>query len=194
MFAKIKSMSKLVDLGLNVHRYFIPNTYAEYLSYLKLLGFCTIRTDHAFQKTDLPFYVVNLAECTSDYIDKIWEVAQRDNYKLIMSDGVKYDAVQNYNLVVKFERNGDFMFEASELKIPLRHMYRYPMLSCYGNVSTEISEWDIIINKYGIDKRSLKRDLELLYTYGLHDKWLEVTKYPQCVGIKQEHIVFWQII
>lgn len=194
MFNKINSLKSIVKLGLNVHRFYIPNSYKEYIKLLQDLSFCTIRTDHETIKENLPFYIVNTQKNDMRLIDNIWDEAQQNNYKLIISDGIKYDSIQEYNLVTKINENGDFIFEASELKIPLRHMYRYPLLSCYGNIADKISDWDIINNKYGLDKRTIKRDLEILYTYGIYNKWLEVTKYPQGVGIKNEPIVFWQII
>jgi len=194
MFDKIQSLQSIVKLGLNVHRFYIPNSYEEYIKLINDLNLCTIRTDHETKKEDLPFYVVNTFKDNSEYINKIWDVSQQYQYKLIISDGIKYDNIQEYNLVTKIDKNGDFIFEASELKIPLRHMYKYPLLSCYGNISDEITEWSIINNKYGINKCSIKRDLETLYTYGIYGKWLEITKYPQGVGIKNEPIIFWQIV
>ncbi|HHT97476.1 MAG TPA: hypothetical protein GXZ90_06250 [Clostridiales bacterium] len=194
MFDKIKSLKNIVSMGLNVHKFYIPNSYEEYIQLIDQLNFCTIRTDHEVIKEDLPFYIVDQSENDVNYIKNIWDIAEKNDYKLIISDGIKYDDIQNYNLVTKIEKNGDFIFEASELKIPLRHMYRHPLLSCYGNVSEEISEWHIINNIYGIDRHSIKRDLETLYTYGIHNRWLEVTKYPQGVGIRNEPIIFWQII
>jgi len=193
MFAKIESFKKLVSLGLNVHRYFIPESYEEYVDTVKDLTVCTIRTDHQSIVVDLPFYVMDTTKCHPLVVESIWKTALKNDYKLIISDGIKYDPIQEYNLVARFESNGDFIFDASELKIPLRHMYRCPMLSCYGNISEEVSEWTIINNKYGLDRCIIKHDLELLYSYQLYNQWLEVTKYPKGVGIQHEPIVFWQI-
>ena len=44
------------------------------------------------------------------------------------------------------------------------------------------------------NKINIKNDLLTLYNYQLFDKWLEITKYPIPVGVKNNNIVFWQII
>lgn len=193
MFKKIQSLNNIVSLGLNVHRFYIPESYDDCCRILNDWQFCTVRTDHEVFTEDLPFYLVDMRECDVTHVDNIWITAQKKGYKLIISDGIKYDVIQLYNMTVKFERNGDFSFEASELKIPLRHMYRYPLLSCSGNIAADVSEWIVYNARFGLDRRLLKRDLELLYTYQFYGKWLEVTRYPQGVGIKDEPFVFWQI-
>ena len=124
----------------------------------------------------------------------IWEESIEKEYKLIISNGIQYDNIQEYNMVVKFNKKGDFLFEASELKIPLRHMYRHPLLSCSGNLKDEVSQWEIYNARYGINKIYIKNDLLSLYNYQLFNKWLEITKYPIQVGTKNKNIVFWQII
>lgn len=192
-YNKIKSIKSIVQLGLNIHRFLIPSTETEFYNVLKDMQHCTIRTDHEKKTEDLPFYVVNTKETSVDNIKNIWESAQQEKYRLIISDGIKYDSVQKYNLVTKIEKNGDFIFEASDLKIPLRHMYRHPLLSCHGNISDNIHEWSCESEKFGINKVDIKRDLEELYTYQLYGHWLETTKYPIKVGTKQHNIVFWQI-
>jgi hypothetical protein len=194
MYNKIASMNRLVNQGLNVHRFYIPETYAEFCNITEKLNKCTIRTDHAIKTEDLPFYIYDV-----DFEGKmkglgIWKDSEECDYKLIISDGIKYDPIQEYNMVVKFDKNGDFIFEASELKIPLRHMYRHPLLSCSGNLTDGVSEWNIINQKYGINKVHIKDDLLELYNYGIFNKWLEVTKYPQPVGMQNKNIVFWQVV
>jgi hypothetical protein len=96
-------------------------------------------------------------------------------------------------MVVKIQKNGDFIFEASELKIPLRHMYKHSLLFCLGNISDNIHQWFIHKQRYGLNKTIIKDDLLTIYNYQLFDKWLEITKYPIGVGIKNNRIVFWQI-
>ena len=195
MFDKIESLNNIVKLNLNVHQFYIPETYEEYRSLIDKFGFCTIRTDHKFKSEDLPFYIFNKQKDSEEDLDLIWDEAQGKQYKLIISDGIKYDNIQKYNMVMKIQNNGDFIFEASDLKIPLRHMYRYPskLLSCTGNLSDGIHLWHIFNKRYGIDKLIIKRDLLTLYNCGLFDNWLEVTKYPIPVGMKNENLVFWQI-
>lgn len=194
MFNKIKSLNNIINLGLNVHKFYIPNTYEEYCDLINKFKLCTIRTDHKFITEDLPFYIYDSNKDNETKLNSIWNEAQKKEFKLIISDGIQYDTIQEYNMVIKLQNNGDFIFEASELKIPLRHMYRHPLLSCSGNISNEISQWDIYNKRYGIDKINIKKDLLLLYNYQLFDKWLEITKYPIPVGIKNTNIIFWQII
>ena len=193
MYRKIESLKEITKIGLNTHRYFIPNSYAEYRGLLRSLGVCTVRTDHSNKTKDLPFYVVNIHETEMEQVEFIWSDSIKNEYKLIISDGIKYDNIKEYNIVVKFNRNGDFIFDASELKVPLRHMYRYPLLSASGNIADSVSQWDVIHNKIGVNKLSIKKDLEIMYTYGVYNRWLEATKYPKEVGINKENIVLWQI-
>ena len=195
MFDKIKSLNNIVNLNLNLHKFYIPDTYEEYRNLVYKFELCTIRTDHKFISEDLPFYIFNKQKDNDEYLDLIWDKALGKQYKLIISDGIKYDNIQKYNMVAKIQKNGDFLFEASDLKIPLRHMYRHPasLLSCTGNLSDGIHLWHMFNKRYGIDKLIIRRDLLTLYNCGLFDKWLEVTKYPIPVGVKRENIVFWQI-
>jgi hypothetical protein len=181
-------------MGLNVHNFYIPNTYEEYKNITHQLKFCTIRTDHKFITEDLPFYIYDSNKDSEDKLISIWNESQQKEFKLIISNGIQYDNIQEYNMVIKLQKNGDFIFEASELKIPLRHMYRHPLLSCSGDISDEIPQWDIYNARYGINKINIKNDLLTLYNYQIFDKWLEVTKYPIPVGIKNNNIIFWQII
>lgn len=194
MYNKIKSLNKIVDMGLNVHQFFIPDSYEEYKGLVNQLEFCTIRTDHKTKTEDLPFYIFNNKKDNIDKLNSIWNDSLQNEYKLIISNGIQYDNIQEYNMVVKLQKNGDFVFEASELKVPLRHMYRYPLLSCSGNLSDEVSEWKVYNARFGVDKTTIKNDLLSLYTYQIFDKWLEITKYPVQVGIKNNNIIFWQII
>ena len=195
MFDKIKRLNNIVNLGLNLHQFYIPETYEEYKNLISKFELCTIRTDHKYISEDLPFYIFNRQKDGEEYLDLIWDEAQGKQYRLIISDGIKYDNIQKYNMVVKLQSNGDFIFEASDLKIPLRHMYRYPssLLSCTGNLSESIHLWHMFNKRYGINKLIVRRDLLILYNCGLFDKWLEVTKYPIPVGNRKENIVFWQI-
>jgi len=195
MFDKIESLNNIVKLNLNVHQFFIPKTYEEYRDLVNKFGLCTIRTDHKYISEDLPFYIFNKQKDGEEELNLIWDESQGKQYKLIISNGIKYDNIQKYNMVMKIQKNGDFIFEASDLKIPLRHMYRNPssLLSCTGNLSEGIHLWHMFKGRYGIDKLIIRRDLLTLYNSGLFDKWLEVTKYPIPVGMKNEHIVFWQI-
>ena len=194
MYSKINSLKIIINKGLNVHNFYIPYNYDQYKLLLNELKFCTIRTDYKTIPQDLPFYEFNIEKDDENKLNSIWNESKEKEYKLIISNGIQYDNIQEYNMVVKFNEKGDFLFEASELKIPLRHMYRYPLLSCSGNIADEISQWEIYNARYGINKLNIKNDLLTLYNYQLFDKWLEITKYPIPVGVKNNNIVFWQII
>ncbi len=193
MFSKILSLQTIHESGMNHHNYYIPNTYSEFLDIVNQVQHCTIRTDHANITKDLPFYVYHSDKDNESKLIDIWEIANKSYYKLIISDGIKYDNIQKYNMSVSIKQNGDFIFETSELKIPLRHMYKHPLLSCEGNIGDEVSSWLVHNARYGINRHEVKRDLESLYDHKLFDRWLEITKYPIPVGVKQEKIVFWQI-
>lgn len=193
MFDKIQSLNMIKNLSLNIHNFYIPNSYQEYKDIIKQLEFCTIRTDHEVITEDLPFYIFDSRIDNINKLNQIWNDSQLNNYKLIISDGIKYDNIQDYNMVVKIQKNGDFIFEVSELKIPLRHMYRYSLLSCTGNIGDNIHQWSIHKQKYGLNKANIKDDLLTIYNYQIFDKWLEITKYPIGIGIKNSRLVFWQI-
>lgn len=193
MYNKIKSIQKIVEMELNMHRFFIPNSYQEFINVLIAMKNCTIRTDHAFKTENLPFYIYDTADGFKK-AEKIWSEAETEEYKLIISDGIKYDNIQEYNMVVKIDKRGEFIFEASEMKIPLRHMYSYPLLSCSGNIADKVTKWEVYNQRYGINKLDIKRDLEELYLYHIFNKWLEITKYPIPVGVQNQKTIFWQVI
>jgi len=194
LYNKIKSLQTIVNKGLNVHKFYIPDTHEEYKNLINEFKFCTIRTDHRIMSQDLPFYVFDIEKDNEDKLNSIWEESQEKEYKIIISNGIQYDNIQEYNMVVKFNEKGDFLFEASELKIPLRHMYRYPLLSCSGNLKDEVSQWEVYNARYGINKIYIKNDLLSLYNYQLFNKWLEITKYPIQVGTKNKNIVFCRLL
>lgn len=199
MFNKIASLNNLKNAGLNVHNFEVPEDFSQLWFLIKRFKQCTIRYDHNEITESLPFEVVHENEWEDfnklfERISLLWYDSLRNNFKLIVADGLKYDPIQEYNMTVKFQKNGDFIFEASELKIPQRHMYRHPLLSCSGNIASTIHEWEIHNNRYGLDKTIIKRDLERLYVYNIFDKWLELTKYPEPVGIYKKDIVFWQVL
>jgi hypothetical protein len=95
MFDKIQSLNKIKNLGLNVHKFYIPNSYQEYKDIINQLKFCTIRTDHEIITEDLPFYIFDIRKDNEDKLDSIWNNSETNKYKLIISDGIKYDNIQN---------------------------------------------------------------------------------------------------
>lgn len=194
MFKKIKSLCELQENGFNVHYFIVPNTLNEFLQTVLNMQHCTIRYDHTIESKDLPFQIITQKDLSIQNLTAIWNQAKQKEYQLIISNGIQYDPIQTYNMTVKFEKNGDFIFEASGEKVPLRHMYRYPLLSCAGNLTDSIQEWQIIHQLYGLNKCEIKKDLEQLYTHEIYGKWIELTKYPIPVGTQKEQIIFWQIV
>lgn len=200
MYDKIASMEWIRDHGINIHRWIVPTDYNEFLTAVQAFGKCSIRTDHATETKDMPFYVIDseIPESHVNILLNIYNETYVGGYKLIVSDGIKYDSVQEYNMVIKIAKNGDFVFEASPEKVPLRHMYRFPLLSCNGNVCDKANEWLITNFRRDLNRDDIRRDLgylyEQCYRHKLFDMWLELTKYPIPVGLQERHIVFWQIV
>jgi len=194
MYDKITSLNKIVDMGLNVHKFYIPNNLDEFKTICNEFEFCTIRTDHRDRSEDLPFYLYDKSKDSKNRLNQIWDETQQGEYKLIIANAIQFDNIQEYNMVIKIQENGDFIFEASELKIPLRKMYEHPLLSCEGNIVDKPSRWKIYNNREALNKNTINNDLLTLYNFEIFNKWLEVTKYPIPVGIQNDKIVFWQII
>jgi hypothetical protein len=200
MYDKLASMEWIKHTGLNIHQFYVPKDVHEFSRIVIDLEKCSIRTDHATRTKDMPFYTMNIFE-VKDFcraIIDIWSESEREGYKLIVSDGIKYDPVQEYNMTIKIAENGDFDFEASPEKVPLRHMYRFPLLSCSGNVGEETSEWMVRNKRHDLNRVDIRHDIwylyEQCYRYKLFGHWLELTKYPVPVGVQGERIVFWQIV
>lgn len=194
MLDKIKSLIYLDSKGLNHHLWYTAETFLSFKHIIKSLGnFCTIRTDHLEKENDLPFFIVKNE--TEERLKEIWDIIEIGNYVPIISNGIKYDVDQLYNLCLKIESDGSFIFEASTLKIPLRHMYRYPdeLLSAYGNISDRPNQWNFVNNTYGIDRFQLLKVLQKIYTLGIYNKYIECTVYPYSVGVFDDNIVFWEI-
>lgn len=184
-----------MDKGLNIHEFVVPDSYEEFLKVLENYNFtCTIRSDNQRKNLILPFYIIT--EENNSLFRTIWEISLLNNDKLIVTNGLKYDKLQSYNIVVKFDLNGDFIFEASSKKVPLRTMYKYPeyLLSAYGNIDDRLGDWKVIHEVYGLDRRMLYNDLYKLYELRLFNRYLECTFYPIEVGIYKKDYVIWQIV
>jgi len=199
MYEKIRSMEKINSMNLNMQRWCVPETYEEYLRIINDWVFVTIRTDHETKTYDLPFYIIE-QPITLAELKNIWKELKSKNCKLIISDGIKFDKIQEYNMVISIEKDGQFMFEASLLKIPLRHLYKHPqsMLSCQGCIGEDPNHWiNYNPSVSGLNKAQIKKDIEDLYcTYQeiIFGKTLEITKYPIPVGTQKKNIVFWQML
>ncbi len=62
---------------------------------------------------------------------------------LIVSDGRNYDPDMRYNICAKVEKNGEFICEMSPLKVPLRHMYKHPLMCVTGSILEPKHWWNI---------------------------------------------------
>lgn len=194
MYKKIQDLNKLISLGINVHEFNIPEDYNEYKNIiLKFNNLCSIRCDHESITKDLPFFVINKGD--ESFLNKVWEISKEKSYKLIIANGLKYDKIQNYNIVVRFTEQREFIAEISPEKVPLRYMYRYPenILSISGNIDDSIRDWYIINQVYGLDKRIILDDLKELFDLNIRNKWIECTFYPSPVGLLEKNYVVWQI-
>lgn len=194
MLSKIQSLVFLDTKKLNHHLWYTAAQFESFMYTIRALGnFCTIRTDHPTKENDLPFFIVDHE--SEERLMEIWKIIDDGNYVPIISNGIKFDKDQLYNMCIKIESDGSFLFEASILKIPLRHMYRYPddLLSAYGNISDKPNQWTFINNTYGIDRFQLKKILEKIYTLGIYNKYIECTVYPYSVGVFDDNIVYWEI-
>jgi hypothetical protein len=200
MYKKIESLQRIKQLGLNLHNFFIPESFKEFLNLAFKLRHFTIRTDAEYISQDLPFFIVNIEEIdmVHSHLLDIWNKIKDKDCKAILSDGIKHDKVQVYNMCINLQKNGDFILEASHLKIPLRKMYAFPndLLSCVGNICESPIHWLYENKTYMINRYNLWKDIVNLYAnYNeiLFNNWAEITKYPKNVGIQNKDIVFWQL-
>lgn len=194
---KRQSFEYLKQLGLNIHKYYVPQSFKEFYDLANNLVYFTVRTDiDTAHKGNLPFYIIDMHDINqSPSLYSIWEHSTRNNLVLIVSDAIHYDKDQKYNAVVNISKDGKFMLEASALKIPLRKMYEHPanLLTITGSIASPISTWQVPLPRYGIDRIELRNLLEYLYSLKIYDRNLELTVYPYPVGVLYEPIVFWQI-
>lgn len=195
MYKKLKSLTKLEEMGLNTFPIWIPRTSQELLRIVKMAGKVTIRFDSVDENAnDLPFYILQENWESLDFsCDQIFKEAYKSGCILLVSNGIHFDSAQKYNLVAKINKNKDFVVEACAEKVPLRKMYSYPLLSLAGNLNDKIHDWNVISGIYGIDRRQIKELLLELYDLGLTEHWIECTVYRHPVGKKNQPIVFWQI-
>lgn len=187
---KVRSLQELEEQGLNIFNFYIPRNLKEFTNLVKRLGKVTVRFDGITEdRDDLPFYVCD-SSSDSELLEHIMGQAMNMQCLLIVSGGIKCDPYLKFNLVTKIETDGSFIAEASDKKVPLRQMYRSPLLYAKGNVGESIMNWEC--NDYiGVDKRLVKEVLEEIPIRG---KWVECTYYSLPVGQRNENLIYWQIL
>lgn len=199
-YSKIASILKIKNQGLNIHNTVISEKVEEILKVAKDYGMFTIRTDRVTKwekgwegKSEFPFIVQDTPTNNYEQLENKLNQLVSEGFVFIISDGIKYDKIQDYNAVAILKVNGDFRIEASTEKVPLRYMYkRGNIFIAEGNITDKLRD----IQFYGtvnFDKKAILQDIQYLYTKEIFNKWIEFTRYPIRVGINNEKFVFWQI-
>lgn len=201
MYNKVESLKRIQRLGLNIHNTIITDDLEEVdRTVSKYRYMCSIRTD---KKTgiakDLPFYLISTKD---DYL-KIKEKLKKnklDKIMFIVSNGHQYDDSLRYNMVVYFERNGDFRLEYNAINVPLRHMYRYPeeMINIEGNINETVASWKVENKEHNkINIREVGRIAASVYmevySKGLWDRNLEISVYDRECGELMKEYIYWEI-
>lgn len=114
---KIDSIRDLHRRGMNTHEMVITNNLSEAVAAAKAYGEFTVRTDGApgwGDGSDLPFFVHTGSWDPTGHFKELLE----EGLWLIISNGIKYDPIQNYNAVASISKNGDYHIELSARKVP----------------------------------------------------------------------------
>lgn len=189
MYKKKRSLEYLERNGFNIFPFYIPRNLSEFQRMVNSMKMVTVRFDAKDERVDnLPFYIVKKTD-GKERLERIMAQAIATKCILLVSQGIQYDAIQKFNLVAKVNYEGTFIAEASAEKVPLRHMYQFPLLTMTGNIDDSIRDWNCS-QYYGIDRRIIK---DILVRLPIKDKWVECTYYPVPVGIKNENLIYWQV-
>lgn len=201
MFHKIEAINKIRKLKLNIHNTVITDDLDELDKTVKYYNYiCSIRTDREKGVTkELPFYLISSID---DYIrikDKL-KLNKQDSMIFIVSNGHQYDDKLRYNLVISFDKNGEFALEYNATNVPLRHMYRYPdeMIYVEGSINETVASWRVTNKEH--NKISIREVGEIIasvyldiYNKGLWDRNLEVSVYSKVCGELNKEYVYWEI-
>lgn len=201
MYSKVESVKNISKLGFNRHNMIFTNSFDEAERSIKLYNYiCSIRTDREGNNTkNLPFYVLNNQKEFEDIKEKLLANI-KDDMILIISDGHHYDNKLLYNMVVCFDKDGEFNAEFNCRNVTLRHMYNYPndMVGINGNINDTVASW--IVNNKEHNKINIRnvgnllnRLYEIVYDKNLYDKHLEISVYKDKCGIMNEEYVCWEI-
>lgn len=201
MFHKIEAINKIRKLKLNIHNTVITDDLDELDKTVKCYNYmCSIRTDREKGVTkELPFYLIS---CIDDYIkikDKL-KLNKQDSMIFIISNGHQYDDKLRYNLVVSFDKSGEFVLEYNATNVPLRHMYRYPddMVYVEGNINETVASLRVANKEHNkINVREVGEIIASIYldiyNKGLWDRNLEVSVYSEDCGELNKEYVYWEI-
>lgn len=202
-YSKLKSMHRILNLGLNVHDFIPCRTVPEIIyAYIRLGKTCTIRTDKlgAEQGSQLGFYKADNISLLE--INKIADEIVKNKWIGIVSNGLKYDKYLRYNIVYKLDRNGDFTAEYSRKNVPLRHMYKYPetLTTITGSLNDDIRLWEVYkpaLESDRVDLREIQDILRSEFLICLNNKlfgrYIEMSVYNTDVGPLKQNKVYWEI-
>lgn len=197
---KIRSIEEIHELGLNTHNMTITRDFFEAMDAVVRYKRFTIRTDkHSYNighwdtGGDLPFFMQKEdVQDISKYEALLSKLIEQEYY-LIITDGIRYDDIQEYNAVVKIQKDGQFETEMSIAKVPLRKMYNYDgLFGATGNIADTIRD----IEWFGVqlyDKKQTLLDVQHIYEMGIYNRVMELTKYPIKLGVKHDNFIYWQL-
>lgn len=189
---KVRVLKYLQDRGLNVHSYQVVHDRYSLGRAIHEYGECSIRFNSFDDSLELPFAYMD--ENNWDIVDilHVANKAEELGCHLIVSNGRKFDKDMRFNICAKIARNGDFTLEASGLKVPLRKMYDYPIMSIIGNIQHPMHWWNVYGKRYG-NLTEIRDILYKLYTNGIFEEYVECTTYIENVGVLNDNIVFWHL-
>lgn len=194
--SKLDSLIYLQNKGLNIHNYEVVRDRYHLGGICKSYKNCSIRFDREKGDLQLPFTLMEQLNGQDNWditdILNIYNKAEELGCYLIVSDGRNYDPDMRYNICVKVEQKGEFICEMSPLKVPLRHMYKHPLMCVTGSLIEPKHWWDIW-GEQTANMREVKEIVETVYSKGIIEKFVECTTYNKKVGILNEEMVFWHI-
>lgn len=202
-YAKLNSMHRMINKGLNVHTFIPCRTVEEIVYAYKELGcICTIRTDklEVGQNKQLKFYKAD--RISESQLVKIANEIVKDGCIAIVANGLRYDKYLRYNAVYKLKESGSFIIEYSRKNVPLRNMYNYPdeLNTIIGNINDNIRDWKVNKAKNEKDRVDLREIKELLLEeYWVCEKnkimsrYIEMSTYTKEVGPLKQRKVYWEV-
>lgn len=190
--SKLDSLRFLERKGLNIHNYKVVDNLLYLAGYCQVYVNSSIRFDRESNELQLPFVLVDRDTFDRSFLSDVLNLSRKLGCYLIISDGRNYDQYLKYNLVVMFDRQGNFNCNLSTLKIPLRHMYNHKLMQVTGNIKDYTKDWEVWGERQ-TDLDSLRKSIETLYSKEIFNKYLECSFYTRRVGIYNEDHVFWHI-
>jgi len=195
---KGKNLNELKSRGINVHEYeiFTDKIHERMLLYMSKNCLCTFRADPRVKRDERPFLVYRCGITKEEEILEFINECKGNNYDVVASDGLRFDAIQEYNLVVML-KDDEIRIEGSGDKVPLRKMYKNTInfFAVIGELSENVRSFE----SYGTTQKrpssaELERVLNKIYEIKeAEEHTFELTVYPREVGVLNEKIVFWQI-